>query len=87
MTAIAITPGQAPSPRFDLASVVPGQTVAVARVSDLGGSLNEFVANMLAIQDRGAYVRIDEGSIDTTTPAGELMVDVLRVVAEESASR
>ena len=87
MTALAITSEQAPSPRFDLASVVPGQTVAVTRISDLGGTLDEFAVNVLGIHDRGGYVRIDEGSIDTSTPAGALVIGVLRVAAEESAAK
>lgn len=82
MTAIAITPGQAPSPRFDLASVVSGQTVVVGHVTALGGSLSEFARVALAIRSKGGYVRVTGTPIDTSTPAGELMLDVLAAASE-----
>lgn len=86
MTAIAITSGQAPSPRFDLASVEPGKTVVVDHVTDLGGSLREFTRTVLALWGQGSHVRVTGTPIDTSTPAGELMLDVL-VSALEAEER
>lgn len=85
MTAIAITSGHAPSPRLDLASVVPGQTIVVDGMSELGSSLSEFISVVLAIQNRGGNVRVTGTPIDTSTLAGAKMLEVLHAVHEFEA--
>ncbi|QIL73075.1 hypothetical protein G7048_23610 [Diaphorobacter sp. HDW4B] len=52
----------------------------VDRIGDLGKSLEEFIANVLAAEAQGHHIVVRDGSFDTTTSSGQVVVGLLRGV-------
>lgn len=71
-------------PRLEdaLSSLRPGDTFVVWKLDRLARSLTDLLRRMQQITDAGAGFRSITETIDTTTPAGRLIMHVIGAIAE-----
>lgn len=65
-----------------LASLQPGDTLAVWRLDRLGRSLRQLIETAESIREKGAHLRSLTESLDTGTAAGRVLFHVLGALAE-----
>lgn len=71
-------------PQLDrlLETVLPGDTIVVWRLDRLGRSLKHLIALIGELGDRGVGFRSLTEAIDTSTPAGQLLFNIMGALAE-----
>lgn len=79
-----ISSGKADRPQLAavLAELQPGDTLTVCRLDRLARSLRELLTIAADLEARGVHLQVLDQAIDTSTPAGRLMFQVLGAVAE-----
>jgi DNA invertase Pin-like site-specific DNA recombinase len=65
-----------------LAELQPGDTLTVCKLDRLARSLQELLTIAADLQGRGINLQVLDHAIDTSTPTGRLMFQVLGAVAE-----
>jgi DNA invertase Pin-like site-specific DNA recombinase len=68
--------------RLMMDSLRPGDTVTITKIDRAARSLADMVAITKAIMDAGASLRVLDMDLDTRTPTGALMLNVLSSVAQ-----
>jgi DNA invertase Pin-like site-specific DNA recombinase len=84
-----VTGTKASRPGWDacLASLQPGDTLIVTKLDRIGRSLQNLVDVMTLLGKRGVGVRsLDQGDVDTTTPHGKLLFQIMSALAEWEAA-
>lgn len=74
---------KASRPEFDRMTAVlqPGDIVVTPELSRLGRSVKNVLGMIEDFEDRGIGLRIQDLSLDTTTPVGRMVVTVLAAIA------
>ncbi|NQV10010.1 MAG: recombinase family protein [Cyanobacteria bacterium] len=65
-----------------LAALRPGDTLAVVRLDRLARNLRELLEITADLEERGVHLHVLEQGIDTSTPTGRLMLQLLGAIAE-----
>ena len=65
-----------------LAKLRPGDTVVASKLDRLSRSVKDFLDVLALIQERGATLTFTDQPIDTESPAGKLMLNMLASFAE-----
>lgn len=84
-----VTGTKASRPGFDacLASLRPGDTLLVTKLDRIGRSLINLVDVVTTLSARGVGIRsLDQGDIDTTTPHGKLLFQIMAALSEWEAA-
>lgn len=84
-----VTGTKASRPGWDacLASLRPGDTLYVTKLDRIGRSLVNLVDVVTTLAARGVGIRsLDQGDIDTTTPHGKLLFQIMAALAEWEAA-
>jgi DNA invertase Pin-like site-specific DNA recombinase len=84
-----ITGTKASRPDWDrcLAALRPGDTLVVTKLDRIGRSLINLVDVVTTLAARGVGIRsLDQGDIDTTTPHGKLIFQIMAALAEWEAA-
>ncbi len=84
-----VTGTKASRPGWDacLASLQPGDTLIVTKLDRIGRSLINLVDVVTTLAVRGVGIRsLDQGDIDTTTPHGKLLFQIMAALAEWEAA-
>ena len=84
-----ITGTKARRPGWDdcLAALQPGDTLYVTKLDRIGRSLINLVDVVTTLAARGVGIRsLDQGDIDTTTPHGKLLFQIMAALAEWEAA-
>ena len=70
-----------------LAALKPGDTLYVTKLDRIGRSLVNLVDVVTTLAARGVGIRsLDQGDIDTTTPHGKLLFQIMAALAEWEAA-
>ncbi len=84
-----ITGTKASRPGWDdcMAALRPGDTLLVTKLDRIGRSLTNLVDVVTTLAARGVGIRsLDQGDIDTTTPHGKLIFQIMAALAEWEAA-
>ena len=84
-----VTGTKASRPDWDacLAALRPGDTLLVTKLDRIGRSLVNLVDVVTMLSARGVNIRsLDQGDIDTTTPHGKLLFQIMAALAEWEAA-
>lgn len=65
-----------------LAALRPGDTLAVVRLDRLARNLRELLELTAQLEERGIALQVLEQGIDTSTPTGRLMLQLLGAIAQ-----
>ena len=60
----------------------PGDVIVVWRLDRLGRSLKQLIETVTHLNERGIELKSIKENIDTTTPTGKLMFDIIGATAE-----
>ena len=79
-----ISSGKAKRPQLEatLADLQQGDTLVVVKLDRLARSLKELLEISSRLQEKGADLVVLDQAIDTTTPAGRLMFNMLGAIGE-----